>query len=85
MKHVMNFTHEDTLDQKQEANRVANIEIKAYDILNQSTSYRVQSYDQNKSSFDSITLQMTVLQVKNRKSKFFALTQIKINDETKVH
>ncbi len=25
------------------------------------------------------------LQVKNRKSKFFALTQIKIDDETKVH
>jgi len=59
--------------------------IKAYNISNQSTSYKAQSYDQNKLSFDSITLQMTALQVKNRKSKIFALTQVKIGDETRVH
>ncbi len=59
--------------------------IEAYDIWNRLTSYRAQSYNQNKFSFDSIVLQMTVLQVENRKSKFSALTQIKINDETRVH
>ncbi len=59
--------------------------IKAYNISNRSISYRAQSYDQNKLSFDSITSQMITLQVKNRKSKFFALMQIKINDETRVH
>ncbi len=58
--------------------------IKAYDISNRSTSYRAQSYDQNKLSFDSIASQMTALQVKNRKSKFFALTQVKIDGETRV-
>ena len=57
----------------------------AYDISNRSTSYRAQSYDQNKPSFDSITSQMTASQVKNRKSKFFALTQAKIDGETRVH
>ncbi len=59
--------------------------IKAYDISNQSTSYRAQLYDQNKLLFDSIASQMTVSQVKNRKLKFFALTQVKIGDETRVH
>ncbi len=59
--------------------------IKAYDISNRSTSYKAQSYDQNKFSFDSIASQITVLQVKNRKSKFFTLMQIKIDDETRVH
>ncbi len=59
--------------------------IKAYDISNRSTSYRTQSYDQNKLSFNSITSQMIASQVKNRKVKFFALTQIKIDDETRVH
>jgi len=48
--------------------------IEAYDISNRSTSYRAQSYDQNKLSFDSIASQMTASQVKNRKLKFFALT-----------
>jgi len=41
-------------------------QIKAYNISNQSTSYKAQSYDQNKLSFDSIASQMTVSQVKNR-------------------
>ena len=59
--------------------------IEAYDIPNRSASYRAQSYDQNKPLFDSITSKMTASQVKNRKSKFFALTQAKIDDETKVH
>jgi len=59
--------------------------IEAYDISNQLTSYRVQSYDQNKLSFDSIASQMTASQVKNRNLKFSALTQIKIDDETRVH
>ncbi len=59
--------------------------IKAYDISNRSTSYRAQLYDQNKLSFDSIASQMTASQVKNRKSKFFALTQAKIDGETRVH
>ncbi len=54
-------------------------------ISNRLTSYRAQLYDQNKLSFDSIASQVTALQVKNRKSKFFALTQAKIDDETKVH
>jgi len=59
--------------------------IEAYDISNRTASYRAQSYDQNKLSFDSITSQMTALQVKNRKVKFFALTQTKIDGETRVH
>ena len=59
--------------------------IEAYNISNQSTSYREQSYDQNKLSFDSIASQMTASQVKNRKSKFSALTQVKIDGETRVH
>ncbi len=59
--------------------------IEAYDISNRSTSYRAQLYDQNKFSFNSIASQMTASQVKNRKLKFFALTQIKIDDETRVH
>ncbi len=40
--------------------------IKEYDISNRLTSYRAQSYDQNKLSFDSIASQMTASQVKNR-------------------
>ena len=59
--------------------------IKAYDISNQSTSCKAQSYDQNKLLFDSIASQMTASQVKNRKLKFFALTQAKIGGETRVH
>jgi len=59
--------------------------IEAYDISNRSASYRAQSYDQNKLSFDSIASQMTASQVKNRKSKSFAFTQAKIDGETRVH
>ena len=59
--------------------------IEAYDISNRLKSYRAQSYDQNKSSFNSIASQMTVLQVKNRKLKIFTFTQVKIDDETRVH
>ena len=59
--------------------------IEAYDISNRSTSYRAQLYDQNKLLFDSITSQITASQVKNRKFRFFALTQVKIDGETKVH
>ena len=40
--------------------------IEAYDISNRSASYRAQSYDQNKPSFDSIASQVTASQVKNR-------------------
>ncbi len=59
--------------------------IEAYDISNWSSSYRAQSYNQNKFSFNSITSQMTMSQVKNRKLKIFALTQIKIDGEMRVH
>ncbi len=41
------------------------------DISNRSTSYRAQSYDQNKPSFDSIASQVTASQVKNRKIEIF--------------
>ncbi len=58
--------------------------IKAYDISNQLTSYRAQLYDQNKLLFNSTTSQRTASQVKNRKLKFSALTQIKINNKMKV-
>ncbi len=72
-------------NRKQSAHYWRQRSIEAYDISNRLTSYRAQSYDQNKFSFDSITLQMTASQVKNRKVKFFALTQIKIGGETRVH
>jgi len=70
---------------KKKKHRIESRSIKAYDISNRSTSYRAQLYDQNKLLFDSIASQMTALQVKNRNLKFFALTQIKIGDETRVH